>query len=137
MPDSIIDYLPALLNEPILFYSCFISCSTQDEGFAERLHADLQDKGVRCWFSPEDAQAGKKLFSQIDEAIRVHDKLLLILIPASMDSEWVKTEIAKARKLEIRAYFIPDFSDWKNHDAYQEAFQRLPRDLKADEKKTE
>jgi hypothetical protein len=26
---------------------------------------------------------------------------------------------------EIREYFVPDFSDWKNHDSYQRAFQRL------------
>jgi hypothetical protein len=93
--------------------------------------------------------------------------LLLILSPHSMQSEWVKTEIAKARKREvrdqrrvlfpirlapfealrdwecfdadtgkdsareIREYFIPDFSNWKNHDSYQEAFQRLISDLKA------
>jgi hypothetical protein len=33
---------------------------------------------------------------------------------------------------EIREYFIPDFSNWKNCDAYQEAFQRLLHNLKAD-----
>jgi len=32
---------------------------------------------------------------------------------------------------EIREYFIPDFSNWKNHDSYQEAFRRLIADLKA------
>ena len=39
---------------------------------------------------------------QIDEAIRVFDKLLLILSPDSMNSEWVKTEIAKAKKRELK-----------------------------------
>jgi len=34
---------------------------------------------------------------------------------------------------EIREYFIPDFSDWKNHDVYQAAFARLLKDLKAEE----
>lgn len=34
---------------------------------------------------------------------------------------------------EIRAYYIPDFSDWKDHDAFEEAFGRLLRDLKAQE----
>jgi len=47
-------------------------------------------------------QGGRKLHEQIDEAIRLHDKLLLILSPHSMESEWVKTEIAKARKREVR-----------------------------------
>jgi hypothetical protein len=31
---------------------------------------------------------------------------------------------------EIREYFIPDFSNWKDHDSYQKAFQRLVSDLK-------
>jgi Pentapeptide repeats (8 copies) len=32
---------------------------------------------------------------------------------------------------EIREYFIPDFSNWKDHDSYAKAFERLLRDLKA------
>jgi len=31
----------------------------------------------------------------------------------------------------IWEYFIPNFSDWKNHDEYQKAFGRLMGDLKA------
>jgi hypothetical protein len=42
------DYLPSLLNRPIQFFSCFISYSSKDQEFADRLHADLQNKGVRC-----------------------------------------------------------------------------------------
>ncbi|HZI56212.1 MAG TPA: toll/interleukin-1 receptor domain-containing protein, partial [Verrucomicrobiae bacterium] len=80
------------------FYSCFISYSSKGQPFAERLHADLQNKGVRCWFAPHDGQGGRKLHEQIDQAIRVHEKLLLILSPDSMKSEWVKTEIRKAAK---------------------------------------
>jgi TIR domain len=158
----------AVVARPFQFYSCFISYSIKDQEFAERLHADLQAKGVRCWFAPEEMKAGRKLHEQIDEAIRLHDKLLLILSEHTMSSEWVKTEIAKARKREvqekrqmlfpvalvpydpvvkewecfdadrgkdpareIREYFIPDFSNWKDHDSYQTAFQRLVKDLKA------
>ena len=39
------------------------------------------------------------------------------------------TGIDSAR--EIREYFIPDFSNWKDHDSYATAFERLLRDLKA------
>lgn len=102
LPDQLIDYLPSLLNQAIQFYSCFISYSTKDQEFAERLHADLQNKGVRCWFAPEEMKAGRKIHEQIDEAIKIHDKVLLILSPASMESEWVKTEIAKARRRELK-----------------------------------
>jgi hypothetical protein len=168
LPDVLIDYLPSLLNQPIQFYSCFISYSTKDQEFAERLHADLQNKGVRCWFAPHDIQGGKKIHEQIDEAIRLYDRLLLLLSQDSMESKWVKTEIADARAREerenrrmlfpvrlvdfetlrdwkcfdadtgtdsareIREYFIPDFSKWKDHDSYQKAFDRLLKDLKAE-----
>jgi hypothetical protein len=66
------------------------------------VYADLQSKGVRCWFAPHDIQGGKKIREQIDEAIRVYDRLLLILSEHSMNSEWVKTEIAGARQREVR-----------------------------------
>ena len=39
-----------------------------------------------CWFAPHDIQGGRKIHEQIDEAIRVYDKLLLILSDASMNS---------------------------------------------------
>lgn len=39
------------------------------------------------------------------------------------------TGIDSAR--EIREYFIPDFSSWKDHDSFTTVFERLVRDLKA------
>ena len=104
IPEPLMTYAGSLIaaGSPIHFYSCFISHSTKDREFASRLHIDLQANGVRCWFAPHDVQGGKKLHEQIDEAIRVYDRLLLILSPSSMNSEWVKTEISKARKKELR-----------------------------------
>jgi hypothetical protein len=98
LPDSFIEAL--LLNRGAGFYSCFISYSTSDQEFANRLFSDLQTNGVRCWFAPHHMQRGKKIHEQIDEAIRCHDKLLLILSRDSMASNWVKTEIANARSRE-------------------------------------
>jgi hypothetical protein len=168
VPEDMMTYMKSLVGRPFEFYSCFISYSSKDQEFAERLHADLQNKGVRCWYAPEDTQGGRKLHEQIDEAIHIHERLLLILSPHSMNSEWVQTEIAKARQREvresrqvlfpvrlvsyeairgwecfdadtgkdsareIREYFIPDFSNWKNHEAYQVAFHQLLRGLKPD-----
>ena len=83
-------------------YSCFISYSTKNEAFARKLHSRLREEGLKVWYSPEDIQAGKKLHEQIGEAIQQRDKLLLVLSKHSMNSEWVKTEIRKARKAEIK-----------------------------------
>jgi len=100
VPDELLEYIGSML--PIEYYSCFISYSTKDQGFADRLYADLQAKGVRCWFAPHHIKGGRKIHEQIDEAIRVHDKLLLILSEHSMTSDWVGTEIANAREREAR-----------------------------------
>lgn len=152
------------------FYSCFISHSTKDQEFADRLNADLQNRGVRCWFAPHDMAGGKKIHEQIDSAIHMHDRLLLILSPASLDSKWVRTEIVEASKREaqenrrmlfpvrlvdfetlkqwkcfnadlgmdlaeeIREYYVPDFSNWKDHDCYQKEFERLLKALRTEQR---
>jgi hypothetical protein len=70
VPELFITYMRSLAANPIEFYSCFISYSTKDQQFAQRLYADLQNKNVRCWFAPHDMQSGRKVHEQIDQAER-------------------------------------------------------------------
>lgn len=158
IPDIFIKYLPSLTNQPLQFYSCFISYSSEDESFTKRLYADLQREGVRCWYAPEDLKIGEKLRPAIDQSIRVHDKLLLLLSQYSINSNWVESEVESAlneerKRNEIvlfpvrlddvvmktdqpwaaeirRTRHIGDFTRWKAEDSYQLAFERLLRDLK-------
>jgi ribonuclease HI len=53
-------------------------------------------KGIQCSFAPHAVRGGRKLQEQIHEAVRIYDRLLLILADVSMSSEWVKTEIARS-----------------------------------------
>src|SRR6266571_2105084 len=80
--DTFIEYIYALIKRPFEYFTCFISYSSKNQDFAERLYSDLQNKGVRCWFAPHDMRTGDKIRERIDETIRLYDKLLLIL------SEW-------------------------------------------------
>lgn len=168
IPQSFIDTIPSLIKvmEPFQYNSCFISYSTKDDEFAKRLHSRLRDAGVGVWFALEEMKGGKKIHEQIEQAIQVHDRLLLVLSEHSIKSNWVETEIRRAfeverrenrRKLfpilltdfetirkwkcfdgdsgrdlatEVREYFMPDFSNWKNHDSFEKGFERLLRDLK-------
>jgi TIR domain len=144
---------------PIDYYSCFISYSSKDQAFAERLYADLQSKSVRCWYAPHDMRIGDEIRPRIDESIRIHDKLLLVLSESSLASTWVKKEVETAFEKETqrntlvlfpirldemvmhtqeawaadirRMRHIGDFRQWKDHDEYQNAFARLLRDLQA------
>lgn len=159
LPDRFIDYLPSLFNEPIQFYSCFISFSSKNQDFADRLHADLQNNGIRCWFAPHDLPIGCKLWDEIDTAIQYRDKLLLIMSEHSILSEWVEDEVGKAfaeeRRRKQNVLFpiriddavmvtgepwaaklrdqrhIGDFSRWNDPNAYQKALMRIMRDLRS------
>jgi hypothetical protein len=160
LSDRLIEYLPSLLNEAIQHYSCFISYSSKDQTFAERLHADLQNKGVRCWFAPHDMRIGAKIIDALDEAIRLRDKVLLILSEGAIASDWVEGEVTRAldeereRKQVVLSPVriddaviqtsegwarllrgqrnIGDFTRWKEHDSYQSSFDRLMRALRVE-----
>ena len=159
LPDNFIDYLASLRGDGNEFHSCFISYSSKDQMFAERLHADLQYKGVRCWFAPHDLPIGAPTRDTIYEAIVHQDRLLLILSKASIGSRWVEDEAEKAyaeegsRKKTIlfpiridntvisteKAWAVKlrdqrgigDFRQWKKPPEYQKSLDRLLRDLKA------
>src|SRR6266498_740182 len=152
---DITDKIHQLYLDGIQSYSCFISYNSKDEEFAKRLHADLQNNGVRCWLSPENMKIGDKFRTHMDDAIRVHDKLLIVfsqssIYNASVENE-VKTIFEKERKEGLSILFpiclddelmnaeqpwadeirrtrhIGDFSD---SDNYQKAFDGLLGDLK-------
>jgi hypothetical protein len=156
LPDNLIEYLPSLFNQAIQHYSCFISYSSKDDEFANRIHADLQNSGVRCWFAPHDLPIGDKILDALDAAIRLRDKVVLILSEHSIESDWVEDEVTNAFEEErkrgqivlfpvrldeavlntneawaakLRARNIGDFRRWKDHDAYKQSFARALRDL--------
>lgn len=165
VPENLIAYLPSLLSDPIQFYTCFISYSSKDQKFADMLYDDLQQRGVRCWLASEDLKIGEKTRIGIDESIRIHDKLLLILSKHSVTSDWVEQEVETAldrERREKRTVLFPirlddavmkidagwpaliknsrnigDFRKWRYIEPYQQVFDRLLRDLRAEDKQSE
>ena len=59
---------------------------------------------MRCWFAPHDLPIGAKIWDAIDDAIRVRDKLLLILSENAIASDWVEDEVGKAYAEERRRH---------------------------------
>jgi hypothetical protein len=101
---------------------------------------------------------GSKTWDEIDAAIRLRDKVLLILSELSIKSDWVEDEVLKgfaeerrraqtvlfplrlddavmdtaeawAVKLRDQRH-IGDFRRWKDHDSYKKSFDRVLRDPK-------
>jgi uncharacterized protein YjbI with pentapeptide repeats len=160
LSDEWIHFYCSTMMYPILYHSCFISYSSKDEVLARSLYSDLQARGIRCWFAPEDMKIGDKIRASIDEAIHLHDKLLLLLSEHAIASTWVEDEVEAALEKEQRqqrevlfpirldesvmqtsqawaaklrrARHIGDFTHWTDPQKYQQAFERLLRDLKAE-----
>jgi hypothetical protein len=160
IPDNFITFTASLTEKAFELYSCFISFSNKDRAFVERLYADLENNGVRCWFAPDDLKIGDRFRISIDESIRIHDKLLLLLSKSSVRSDWVEKEVETAMEKERiqkrpvlfpvrlddtvmriesgwpadirRTRHIGDFRRWKDPDVYKKAFNRLMHDLRAE-----
>src|SRR5262249_39370240 len=77
LSERLIEYLPSLLNQPIAFYSCFISYSHADKSFADRLHDQLQERGIRCWLDHHQVLPGDDIHEQVQRGIKMWDKVLL------------------------------------------------------------
>ena len=149
-----------LRTDPLIqFYRCFISHASQDRKFVDRLYEDLQNKGVRCWFAPEDMKIGDRIRDTIDQQIRLQERVLVVLSVASITSPWVENEVEAAleeeeRRPERPTVLVPitidhaveetnrawartikrtrqigDFTQWDNADVYQKALARLLWDL--------
>jgi TIR domain len=99
---------------------------------------------------------GDKFIDEIDTAIRIREKVVLVLSENSIKSVWAEDEVTTACEEErkrgttvlfqirlddavvetkeawaakLRARDIGDFSQWKNYDDYHRTLQRVLRDL--------
>ncbi len=155
VPENFVDFFRSQIGQP-MFDSCFISYNSTDQEFSERLYTDLKENGVDCFFAPQDMKIGDKILDRIDQTIRDHDKLLVVLSAASISSEWVEDEVTLAFEEEhkrkttvlfpirlddavmdssepwaakVRQRHIGDFTDWNDHVSYKKAFEGLLMDL--------
>lgn len=161
VPETLITFLPSLLEQTIQFYSCFISYSHADAEFARRLHDRLEGEGIRCWLDEHQLNPGDPLHPTIYEAIRVYDKVLLCCSEASLKSWWVEKEFNRVIRKEedyrdtvliplnldsylftsecegwiadeVKQRLAADFTGWKDHDGFEKAFKGVVKALRTD-----
>lgn len=139
-----------------LYYSCFVFYTDEDRGFAERLHADLQSRGVQCW-SPDSFEIGTTYRKNFDKFIDTCDRFIFILSKHAIQSSWVEYAVEAVLDKETREHksmlfpvrlddaimstsmawaalirrqrYIGDFTQWMEPLIYQQAFEHLLRDL--------
>jgi len=157
VPEHFISYTEYLNARAFAYNSCFISYCGKDRNFVEKLNADLQKEGIRCWFAPEEMKMGDASRQRINQQIRVHEKLLIVLSGISIESAWAEQEVEAALDEELlrnrsvlfpirldnscldgekewlvnlqKTHQIYDFRDWDNWEAYYEQFFLLLHDM--------
>jgi uncharacterized protein YjbI with pentapeptide repeats len=159
VPEKLIDYVQCMEDKALRFHSCFISYSSKDQAFAEKLRASLEDNGVKCWLAPETLSCGEKIYAELDQGKKGDYKVLPVISENSIASQWIGAKLERARQCEIREnrrclfpvrlvnlrekingapeipgelqeYGIQDFSDWENNDSYRKAFERLLAEMR-------
>ncbi|HEY0753873.1 MAG TPA: toll/interleukin-1 receptor domain-containing protein [Ktedonobacteraceae bacterium] len=146
-------------NQLVAYHSCVLSYASADVDFVRKLYADLQARGVVCWFAEHDLKQGDRVRAEIYQAIFRQRKLLLVLSQHAIESLWVEEEVEVALDrehqqqgtsllfplrlddtifrtdkywgLSVRQRYIGDFRHWQEDNAYQNALLRLLRDLRA------
>lgn len=96
VPKVLIDAIAELAATGHCYKSCFISHSSRDREFVERIVSGFKNEGVRCYYATHDITARNELLGEIEGAIRTHDRLLVVLSEHSLANEWVKKEMAIA-----------------------------------------
>lgn len=85
--------------------SVFISYSSKDKTFVQKIVKMLKEMGVNCWKAPEMIPAGSSYAKEIPKAIRECEVFLLMLSRTAQESIWVEKETDSA--ISNRKNIIP------------------------------
>jgi TIR domain-containing protein len=121
--------------------TAFLSHSFENSQVAKRLATDLRSKGVDVWFAEWEIRPGDSLRRKIDEGIEKASLFLVLLTPASIQSEWVQVELdaGMVKRIQGQCRLIPillEITDeqvpptlrgisWVRLDNYQDGLRRL------------
>ncbi len=140
-------------------YSCFISYSSKDKQFVDKLYNDLIKNDVLVWFDDMDMRIGDDILDTITDNLRQQDKLIIVLSKNSISSKWVEREVKSALRMEeqedrnvimpiniddsvftdvnsnkgwidvLKSKSMGDFQQWEKLALYDKSFARLLKDL--------
>ena len=157
----LMDYIELFVDQNKKYYSCFVSYTEKNEEFAQKLYEDLQANGVRCWLATEKFKKRDRNHAIVDSAVKLHDKIILILSEDSIERDWAENEYNSALAKEMkngaislvpitlddsvkytdkpwavkmrRSRYLYDFSMWQEAESYRESLGSLIDGLSVEE----
>ncbi len=123
----------------------FLSHSSADKPFVEKLKNDLEKEGIATWYDNKDINIGDIISEAISEGIKQSWYFLIVVSQNSVDSKWVKYEldeayhehIASGKKVlpiligDIHDDEVPTrlrkhrYGDFRIDDRYEDEFKKL------------
>jgi tetratricopeptide (TPR) repeat protein len=104
----------------------FLSHSTKDSGFVEKLAAAMKGNGFEPWLCEEDIESGANFVAEISRGLKESDLTLLVWSPDADNSVWTQQEWTSILKQEVeqsrirlgvimlRQHDLPPLLDTKN-----------------------
>ncbi len=83
----------------------FISHSSSDKWAARRIAKDLEDLKIETFLDEKDIKTGESIDIKIQENLSQCDDLLILITPASVNSQWVLIELGGA--IALKKNIIP------------------------------
>jgi TIR domain len=74
----------------------FVSHSSSDKAFVDRLVADLAARSVPVWYDKFDLRLGDSVPGSINEGLTASKYFLIVLSKSSVESRWVREELNAA-----------------------------------------
>jgi len=74
----------------------FISHSSKDKKFVRTLKDCLNENSIDTWLDEDQLDLGDSLINKLENALNTSSHLVIVLSPASVESDWVKYELKKA-----------------------------------------
>lgn len=93
LPHSFIDYLPEFKDNPIEFFSVFLSHSWVNKEFVRVLYEELNNRGIHVWYDEKSMDIGEDIYESISEGVKKYDKVILVCSEAALESWWVDQEL--------------------------------------------
>ncbi len=102
-----------------------------DEAFVRRLYDDLRENGFEVWFDRVSMPSRKlKFLQEIRDAIADHDRLLLVVGPKAMTSDYVTQEWRNALEMDKCVNAIVRMNCQEDDGSTVDAYALIPAELK-------
>src|SRR5215216_4639651 len=80
----------------------FISYSRKDLSFVDQLASDLKNAGIDVWYDVSGIAGGARWRSEIENALRNSQYVIVVLSPDSIVSQWVEREFLFSSNLKLK-----------------------------------